>query len=127
MKPISVYCKQDVHGWAKLPMELCLPKPGQEDFTCSFLNESLGLQLLTTIEDLGSLQQIRVSIAPVKYYNPELSDEEWVREIQSKAGNIIESFFGDFGFCRAPDDERRPIVKHFFHILEIDRFKPSNN
>lgn len=127
MKPISVYCKQDVHGWAKLPMEFCLPKPGQEDFTCSFMSESLGLQLLATIEDLGSLQQIRVSIAPVKYYRPELSDADFLREIQSKAGNIIESFFGDLVFCRAPDDQRRPIVKHFFHILESVKFKFSNN
>jgi hypothetical protein len=127
MKPISVYCKQDVQGWAKLPTELCLPKPGQEDFTCSFLNESLGLQLLVTIEDLGSLQQIRVSIAPVKYYRPELSDEEFVQEIQSKAGNIIESFFGDLVFCRAPDDQRRLTVKHFFHILDSAKFKFSNN
>lgn len=127
MKPISVYCKQDVHGWAKLSMEFCLPKPGQEDFTCSFLSESLGLQLLATIENLGSLQQIHVSIAPVKYYRPELSDVEFVQEIQSKAGNIIESFFGDLVFCRAPDDQRRLTVKHFFHIIEKPRYQFSVN
>ena len=126
MKPISVYCKQDLYGWVKLPIKFCFPKPGQEDFTCSFLNESLGFQLLATIEDLGSLQQIRVSIGPIKYYRPELSDEEFVREIQSKAGDIIESFFGDLGFCRAPDDPRMPIIKHFFHILEPVNFFSNN-
>lgn len=127
MKPISVYCKQEVVGWARLPMELCLPKPGQEDFTCSYLNESLGIQLLATIEDLGSLQQIRVSLAPVKYYRPEISEEDFVKEIQLRAGDIIEEFFGKLVFCRAPDDQRRPVVKHFFHLIERPRYQFSDN
>lgn len=127
MKPISVYCKQEVVGWARLPMELCLPKPGQEDFTCSYLNESLGIQLLATIEDLGSLQQIRVSLAPVMYYRPEISEQDLVKEIQLRAGDIIEEFFGNLLFCRAPDDERRPVVKHFFHLIERPRYPFSDN
>lgn len=121
MKPISVYCKQEVQGWAKLPVFMNLVFPGMEDYSCSFLNDRDGYHLLASVKDLGSLQQIHISLAPIMYYRPDKTEEEMVEEIVHNAGDIIEKFFGDLQFCRAPDDPRRPCVKHFFHIIENRR------
>lgn len=121
MKPISVYCKQEVQGWAKLPVFLNLVFPGMEDYSCSFLNDKEGFHLLASVKDLGSLQQIHVSLAPIMYYRPDKTEKEMVEEIVYRAGDIIREFFGDLEFCRAPDDERKPSVKHFFHIISENR------
>jgi len=118
MKPISVFCKQEVEGWAKLPVFLQLITPGLEDYSCSFLNAKEGIHLMASMKDLGSLQQIHVSLAPIMHYRPDQTENGMVEEIVYKAGDIIEMFFGDLMFCRAPDDERKPSVKHFFHIIE---------
>ena len=118
MKPISVYCKQEVEGWAKLPVFMNLVSPGQEDYSCGFLNDKQGIHFLASVKDFGVLQQIHVSLAPIMYYRPDKTESEMVEEIVYQAGDIIEKFFGDLDFCRAPDDQRRPSVKHFFHIID---------
>jgi hypothetical protein len=118
MKPISVYCEQEVDGWVKLPVFLNMAFPGQEDYTCSFLNQKEGIHLLASVKDFGVLQQVHVSLAPIMAYRKDKTESEMVEEIVYRAGDIIQEFFGDLDFCRAPDDQRRPSVKHFFHIID---------
>lgn len=117
MKPISVYCRQEVEGWVKLPSILNMSPPGEEDYSCGFLNQKEGMHLLASVKNLGVLHQIHVTIGPIMAYCKNKTEEEMATKIASQADAILENFFGDLDFCRAPD-ERRSSVKHFFHIID---------
>ena len=93
---------------------------GQESAYCGFLRESDGAHVMASIKDLGRLQTIHVSIAPIRFYRPDWTDEEHQRELFAVTPDIIETFFGERRFARQPDDPRRPGVKHYFAILEAN-------
>lgn len=118
-KPIAAYCKQEVHGWNKLP-QLVPSLPGEEGYTCSFLNDVLGLHMLASVKDVGVMQVIHLSLAPVKSFDHGMSNEDWNQRIFANMADIAESFFPGRQFARQPDDPRRPSVIHYFAILGVD-------
>lgn len=117
-KPISTYCRQEVEGWDKLPPEMVLAPAGEEEFYCGFMRRHDGVHLMASVKDYGSLQTVHVSLAPVRFYRPDLTTEEHLEYIYDITPDAVESFFGDRRFARQPDDPRRPEVKHYFAVLE---------
>ena len=116
-KPISTYCRQEVEGWDKLPPQMVVAPPGEEEFYCGFMRKD-GVHLMASVKDYGRLQTVHVSLAPVRFYRPDLTDEEHLEYIYEVTPDVVESFFGDRRFARQPDDPRRPQVKHYFAVLE---------
>lgn len=119
-KPISTYCKQEVDGWNCLPASMVLAALGDEEFCCGFLRESDGAHMMASVKDLGAIKVIHVSIAPIRFYKKDWSDEEHQRHLFANTPEIVASFFGNRPFARKPDDPRRPEVKHYFAILEAN-------
>ena len=119
-KPISTYCRQEVEGWNKLPDAMVLPLPGEEEFCCGFIREEDGVHLMVTLDDLNSLTIIHISLAPIRFYKKDWTDEEHLDHIFNVTPDIVETFFGNRKFARQPDDPRRPQVKHYFAILEVN-------
>lgn len=117
-KPISAYCNQDVHGWEKLPDLFVQAYPGEEDFSCGFINSELCM--FASVLDFGILNVIHLSLGPIKSFDPSLSDADWAVKIQDNAFSIAESFFPGHTFARQPDDPRKPDVKHYFSVLGAD-------
>lgn len=119
-KPIAAYCDQGVPGWNKLPELFVQAYPGEEDFSCGFLNSELGLHMMASVKDFGVLHVIHLSLGPIKSFDPSLSEAEWAVRIQDNAFSIAESFFPGRTFARQPDDPRKPDVKHYFAVLGAD-------
>lgn len=90
---------------------------GEWPFHCCFMRED-GVQFIASLDDLGALQRLHISISPVTYYRPELTKDEFEEYLYEVAPEVVQTFFGERRFARAPDDERRPQVKHYFAILE---------
>ena len=116
--PIATYCCQEVEGWNKLPDSLVLPRLGEEEFTCGFFREEDGIHFLATVTEFDNLTLIHVSIAPIRFFKKDWTDEDHMGHIFDVTPEVIKSFFGDRSFMRQPDDPRRPQVKHYFSILE---------
>jgi len=117
-KPISTYCLQEVDGWNKLPPSMVLAPPGEEAFYCAFIREKDGVHLLASVKDYGKLLTIHVSLGPIRYYRPDLTDEEHEQYVFDVTPKVVECFFGDRRFARQPDDPRKPNLKHWFAVLE---------
>lgn len=116
-KPIAEYIARP-SGWIELPVMLAAPKPGEEAFTCSFLNHDLAVQMLATVEELP-LPVIFLSLAPVYTLLPAGHDKkDLVYRIVYNANKLIAEFFKDRQFLMAPDKPERPDIKNFFHLLE---------
>lgn len=110
--PISHYCKDELFGWHRIPVDNILDKK----FSCCFFRDD-GVQLTATVRDTGSVQLIHVSLAPIKSMRPKLQMDELVQEILSETYDILQYFFPDKKFVKAPNDTHAPYVKHYFTIL----------
>lgn len=119
-KPIATYCKQEVAGWDRLPDFMTMAFPGEEDYSCSFIRQSDGIQMLASVKDLNVLNTIHVSLAPIRSCRKDWTEEEHSGHIFDIAAEVVESFFPGRRFARQPDDPRRPQVKHYFAILEAN-------
>jgi hypothetical protein len=103
-KPISTYCRQEVEGWNTLPPSMVVAPPGEEDFYCGFIRESDGVHLMASVKDYGKLQTIHVSLGPIRYYRPDLSDAEHEQLVFDATYDVVQCFFGERRFARQPDD-----------------------
>ena len=109
--PISRYCPSEAAGWERLPLEI-LPFPRADwPYICSFLRQRDGVQMLATVTDSHI---IHVSIAPIKYYCPDLSDAEISDHLDAVTPEVLETFFEKLEFKRKPEDPKNPQVKHYF-------------
>lgn len=117
MKTIADYCKQEVPGWTKLPVEFCFARQGEEHLTCSFMSQD-GIQIIASIRDYGKLKVLHASIGEVRSLRPELNEDEMAEFIEIETPRVLQTFFGNRGFAQQPDDPRRPTVKHWFSPLE---------
>jgi hypothetical protein len=119
-KPIATYCLQEVDGWQKLPPTMVLCPPGKELSYCGFLRERDGVHFMASVKDLGAIQRLHVSIAPIRFYRQDWTDEEHQDHLFDISPEVIESFFPGRRFSLMPDDPRAPHVRHYFAILEAD-------
>lgn len=120
LKPILNYCVQNPPGWIPMPqvIEMCYP-PDQKELACCYMRED-GIQMTADLKDYGSLQVIHVSLGPIKYYRPELNEQEWEEFLLTSAHEVVSVFFPGRKFALQPDDSRKPNVKHFFSVLETN-------
>lgn len=125
MKSISVYCKQEVEGWIKLPDELNFARPGMEQYTSGFINPEKAIHFLASVKTEGLLQMCYVSIAPFNAIKPEKPRKEIIEQIVLEAKEIIQSFFGDMQFSKAPDTVND--AKNFFSILDNNEIYHNSN
>lgn len=116
-KPIAEYVIKPV-GWLELPVKFAQPKPGEEIFSCAFLNHDQCVQMMATVDELP-LPMIRVTLAPVYSLLPAGHTEKDLEyRIAYHAGNFLVEFFKDRQFLMAPSKAERSDMKHFFHMLE---------
>jgi hypothetical protein len=90
--PIAEYCKQQVKGWSPVSPKICLAPPGEVPFFCSFINEQNGIHMMASIRDYGKLQYIHVSIAPIRFFLPNKTNQEHQNLILDSAFEIIKIF-----------------------------------
>lgn len=119
-KPIASYCRQEVVGWHKLPPEMVLAHPGEEEFSCGFFNTVAGLHMMASVKDFGVLQVLHLSVGKISSYDPTMTAEEWDQRIYANVVDIAETFFPGRQFARQPDTPNQPSVKHYFAILGVD-------
>lgn len=118
-KPISFYCKQEVQGWDELPNFMTLALPGEENYSCSFVRQADGIQMIASIKFLNNLNTIHVSLAPLRSCRKDWTEEEHNGHVFDVTSEVIDSFFPGRKFARQPDDPRRPRVKHYFTVLNF--------
>ena len=113
LPPITDFCKDAAEGWNRLPAELLLCRPGLEHCSIGFLRTD-GLQIMVSVKDSHTLH---LSIMPVRYYMPGLSDEGVASYLLEKAPEVFNTFFEDRKWRRMPGDSRFPLVKHYYSDL----------
>ena len=118
LPPIWKYCIKDPPGWMPMPQIIEMLYDAQhQHLACAFMRED-GIQMTADLKDYGRLQVIHMSIGPVKYYRPELNEEEWKEFLFYSSHEVAETFFPGRKFARQPDDPRKPDVIHWFSVLE---------
>jgi hypothetical protein len=118
LPPIWKYCVKDPPGWMPMPQVIeALYPSSQQHLACCYIRQD-GIQMTADLKDYGALQVIHLSLGPVKYFRPELNEQEWEEFLILSAYEVANTFFPGRKFARQPDDERKPNVKHFFAVLE---------
>jgi hypothetical protein len=120
-KPIATYCKQNVSGWDDVTKYVAKESGyNNNDCFCSFANPVSGLNFVASVRDLGVLNIIHVTIAPLRVIRPEWTDEQWQDFIVISAKSIIGDFFPGRDFAKQPDDPRKPDAKHYFAVIGVN-------
>jgi hypothetical protein len=118
-KPISVYCKQQMDGWQRLSDDFINAiYPLNTEYTCGFVRLEDGIQMMASIKCFNGISTIHVTLAPIRDYRPDWTDEEHVGHIFDIASKLISSFFPDRKFAQQPNDPRNLKAKHYFSILD---------
>ena len=119
LKSIWTYCVKDPPGWDAFPEAILATMPDKVDLACCYARGD-GVQMVTSVKDLGRLQVIHVSISPLLSLRPEFNEQDWDEYILGNAHEIIQTFFPGREFTRQPDDDRPKyrLTKHFYSVLE---------
>jgi len=120
---IQDYCRHDVPGWTAWPevVEATFGPKGHQR-ACCFVSAE-GVQLVASLEVWNGVRVVHASLAPVPSLLPGgTKEEELSRQVLEAAPVVLAAFLGEARVSApAPDDLRRPQVKHFFtpHLKRI--------
>lgn len=118
-KTIQTYCKQEAEGWIHLPevVEAAFPQSEWPHAYC-FLRQKDGIQLIASVEDMGRITAIHISVSSVRSMQPDMTDEESVYYLMDVIPEVVKTFFGERLFAKAPDQPHKLFNKHYFSMLE---------
>jgi hypothetical protein len=121
IEPIAAYCKQEMAGWQVLPSTLLCADYNELPYTCAFIRPD-GIHVMASVKQRDTLPIIHVSIGPIYSYRPDITKEQLLKHIDDSTCDILENFFGDdVVFARAPDDARKPDIRHYFSPLRAKK------
>ncbi len=115
-KPLTEYTSEEHEGWDRMPVELAMPRPGDEPYTGTWLRRD-GIQFIATVKDYGAIQLIHASVCPMYTLRPDMRREDLEEYIAMQTPAILREFFGERQFARQPDDPRVPVIKHYFSTI----------
>ena len=116
-KPISNYCLQPDEEWHKLPIEFCAVLPNEEPYTIGFVNKEYGFHFMASVKHLEEHCCIHVSLALLRVWKSEWSEEEHLGHLFDNAHKILNLFFPGWKFERMPDAPGINFVKHYIAMI----------